>query len=152
MSELLTRSGNQRGKKINDFIFKIEKDISKGMRVPVTIYATDNLISKMVSDRTIDQAANVSTLPGVRQNVVVLPDGHEGYGFPVGGVAALDLEEGVISPGGVGYDINCGVRLLRTSLTEKDTKPKIKDVVNQLFRSIPLGVGREGSIKLSKSE
>src|ERR687887_675671 len=152
MSELLTKSGNHRVRKINDFIFQIEKDTSKGMRVPVTIYATDNLISKMVTDRTIDQAANVSTLPGVRKHVVVLPDGHEGYGFPVGGVAALDLEEGVISPGGVGYDINCGVRLLRTGLTEAYIRPKIKDVINELFRSIPLGVGKEGSIKLSKPE
>ena len=151
MSELLTKSGNHRVKKINDFIFRIEKDSSKGMKVPVTIYATDNLISKMVSDRTIDQAANVSTLPGVTKNVVVLPDGHEGYGFPVGGVAALDLEEGVISPGGVGYDINCGVRLLSTSLSEKDVKPNIKDLVNELFRSIPSGVGSQGSVKLTES-
>jgi tRNA-splicing ligase RtcB (3'-phosphate/5'-hydroxy nucleic acid ligase) len=151
MSELLTKSGNHRVRKINDFIFQIEKDISKGMRVPVTIYATDNLISKMVTDRTIDQAANVSTLPGVRKRVVVLPDGHEGYGFPVGGVAALDLEEGVISPGGVGYDINCGVRLLATSLIEKDVKPKIKDLVNELFRSIPSGLGSQGAVKLTES-
>ena len=151
MSELLTKSGNHRVKKINDFTFKIEKDSSKGMNVPVTIYATDNLISKMVSDRTIDQAANVSTLPGVTKNVVVLPDGHEGYGFPVGGVAALDLEEGVISPGGVGYDINCGVRLLSTTLSEKDVKPNIKDLVNELFRSIPSGVGSQGSVKLTES-
>ena len=151
MSELLTKSGNHRVKKISDFIFKIEKDSTKGMNVPVTIYATDNLISKMVSDRTIDQAANVSTLPGVTKNVVVLPDGHEGYGFPVGGVAALDLEEGVISPGGVGYDINCGVRLLSTSLSEKDVKPNIKDLVNELFRSIPSGVGSQGSVKLTES-
>jgi tRNA-splicing ligase RtcB len=151
MSELLTKSGNHRVKKINDFTFKIEKDSSKGMNVPVIIYATDNLISKMVSDRTIDQAANVSTLPGVTKNVVVLPDGHEGYGFPVGGVAALDLEEGVISPGGVGYDINCGVRLLSTSLSEKDVKPNIKDLVNELFRSIPSGLGSQGSVKLTES-
>jgi tRNA-splicing ligase RtcB (3'-phosphate/5'-hydroxy nucleic acid ligase) len=151
MSELLTKRGNHRIKKINDFIFQIEKDVSKGMRVPVTIYATDNLISKMVTDRTIDQAANVSTLPGVRKHVVVLPDGHEGYGFPVGGVAALDLEEGVISPGGVGYDINCGVRLLATSLVEKDVKSKIKDLVNELFRSIPSGLGSQGAVKLTES-
>src|SRR6185295_3840960 len=109
-----------------------------GMKVPVTIYANESLISKMVTDRTIDQAANVATLPGVIKHVVVLPDGHEGYGFPVGGVAATDIEEGVISPGGVGYDINCGVRLVRTALTEKDIRSKIKDIVNELFTSIPL--------------
>jgi tRNA-splicing ligase RtcB (3'-phosphate/5'-hydroxy nucleic acid ligase) len=152
MSELLTKSGNHRVRKINEFEFKIEKDISKGMKVPVTIYATDNLISKMITDRTIDQAVNVSTLPGVKKHIVVLPDGHEGYGFPVGGVAALDLEGGVISPGGVGYDINCGVRLIRTSLIEKDIRPKVKDLVNELFRSIPSGLGSAGAIKLTKSE
>ena len=96
MSDLLTKSGSHRVRKVNDFEFRIEKDPSKGMKVPVTIYATDNLVSKMVADRTVDQAANVSTLPGVRKHVVVLPDGHEGYGFPVGGVAALDLEEGLV--------------------------------------------------------
>ena len=90
MSELLTKSGNHRVRKINEFEFKIEKDISKGMKVPVTIYATDNLISKMITDRTIDQAVNVSTLPGVKKHIVVLPDGHEGYGFPVGGVVDSD--------------------------------------------------------------
>jgi tRNA-splicing ligase RtcB (3'-phosphate/5'-hydroxy nucleic acid ligase) len=84
--------------------------------------------------------------------VVVLPDGHEGYGFPVGGVAATDVEKGVIRPGGVGYDINCGVRLIRTNLTESDLLPRLKNVVNELFKSIPSGVGSEGSVKLSKSE
>ena len=152
MSELITKNGNHRVRKINDFEFTIEKDKSKGMNVPVTIYANDSLISKMVTDRTIDQAVNVSTLPGVRKHVVVLPDGHEGYGFPVGGVAATDLEQGIISPGGVGYDINCGVRLIRTGLVESDLRPKLKDLINGLFGSIPLGVGSEGTIKLEKSE
>ncbi|NWG37456.1 RtcB family protein [Nitrososphaera sp.] len=132
--------------------FRIDPDASRGMKVPVTIYANESLLSKMVTDRTIDQAANVATLPGVRKHVVVLPDGHEGYGFPVGGVAATDVEEGVISPGGVGYDINCGVRLVRTNLTEKDLRPKLKDLVNELFRSIPSGVGSEGAIRLTRSE
>ena len=105
----------------------------------------------MVTDRTVDQAANVATLPGIKKHVIVLPDGHEGYGFPVGGVAT-DLEKGVISPGGVGYDINCGVRLIKTDLTEHDVRPRIKDLVNQLFKSVPLGVGSEGAIKLTKTE
>jgi tRNA-splicing ligase RtcB (3'-phosphate/5'-hydroxy nucleic acid ligase) len=152
MSELLTRSGNYRVKKIGDFQFQIEKDEAKKMNVPVTIYADDNLISKMIMDRTIDQAVNVSTLPGVKKHVVVLPDGHEGYGFPVGGVAATDLEEGVISPGGVGYDINCGVRLIKTNLTERDLRPKLKDLINELFRAIPSGLGSEGAIKLTRSQ
>jgi tRNA-splicing ligase RtcB len=122
------------------------------MRVPVIIYADDQLLEKMMSDRTIDQAINVSTLPGIQQNAVVLPDGHEGYGFPVGGVAAMDAEEGMISPGGVGYDINCGVRLLRTNLKEKDVRPKLQELVTDLFNSIPSGVGSKGAIKLSSSQ
>lgn len=152
MNEIVTRSGNHRIRKVSDLEYRIDPNPDKGMKVPVTIYANESLITKMATDRTIDQAANVATLPGVMKHVVVLPDGHEGYGFPVGGVAATDIEEGVISPGGVGYDINCGVRLVRTNLTESDLRPKLKELVNELFRSIPSGVGSEGSIKLSKPE
>ena len=152
MSDLLTKSGNHRVRKISDLIFQVEKNESKGMKVPVTIYANDNLISTMITDRTIDQATNVATLPGVIKHVVVLPDGHEGYGFPVGGVAATDFEEGVVSPGGVGYDINCGVRLIRTGLNEAELRPRLKDLVNELFKSIPTGVGSEGAFKLARSE
>ena len=149
MSEYATRGG-LKVRKVGEREFKIDPD--RGMKVPVTIYANEALVSKMVMDRTIDQAANVATLPGVRKHVVVLPDGHEGYGFPVGGVAATDAEEGVISPGGVGYDINCGVRLVRTNLMESDLRPRLKDVVNDLFKSIPSGVGSEGAVRLTKSE
>lgn len=152
MSDLVTRIGNHKVTKINDFEFRVEMDRSKGMNVPVTIYANDDLISKMITDRTIHQATNVSTLPGAKKHVVVLPDGHEGYGFPVGGVAATDAQEGVISPGGVGYDINCGVRLIRTGLSERDLKPRLKELVNELFKSIPSGVGSSGKIKLTKAE
>ena len=139
-------------KKIGNLTYKIEKDKTIGMNVPVIIYANEKLLEKMMSDRTIRQAVNVSTIPGTVQNVVVLPDGHEGYGFPVGGVAAMDAEEGMISPGGVGYDINCGVRLLRTNLTEQDVRPKLKELVVDLFNSVPSGVGSKGAIKLSNSQ
>lgn len=152
MNKIITKHGNHVIEKLNEFEFKINVDDSKKMNVPVTIYADDNLILKMSEDRTLDQAVNVSTLPGVRKHVVVLPDGHEGYGFPVGGVAATDMEEGVISPGGVGYDINCGVRLLRSNLNVNQVKPHLKDLVNELFNSIPSGVGSEGAIKLTRSE
>src|ERR687890_370440 len=152
MNKIITKRGNHVIEKLNEFEFKINVDNSKRMNVPVTIYADDNLILKMSEDRTLDQAVNVTTLPGVRKHVVVLPDGHEGYGFPVGGVAATDLEQGIISPGGVGYDINCGVRLIRTGLVERDLRPKLKDLVNGLFSSIPSGVGSEGTVKLTKSE
>jgi len=139
-------------KKIGNMEYRVEADSNRGMKVPVTIYADEALMQKMMTDRTITQAINVSTLPGVQKHVVVLPDGHEGYGFPVGGVAAMDAEEGMISPGGVGYDINCGVRLIRTNLHEKDVRPKLKDLVTELFNSIPSGVGSKGAVKLSFSE
>ena len=121
-------------------------------RSPVKIYANQALLDKMLTDRTIMQARNVSSIPGIVGHSVVLPDGHEGYGFPVGGVAAMDAEEGMISPGGVGYDINCGVRLLRSNLTEEAVRAKLKDLVTDLFSSIPSGVGSKGAVKLSHSE
>ena len=152
MRNLITRVGNHEVVKEGDFRYVVKRDESKGMMVPVTIYADDSLISKMALDRTIDQAANVATLKGVVKHVVVLPDGHEGYGFPVGGVAGMDLEEGVISPGGVGYDINCGVRLIRTNLREKEVRPKLKDLVNELFKAIPSGVGSSSPRKVTGSE
>ncbi|MDC8437658.1 MAG: RtcB family protein [Candidatus Nitrosotenuis sp.] len=139
-------------KKIGDMQYRIEADSSKGMKVPVTIYADEQLISKMMTDRTLMQAMNVATIPGIQGHSVVLPDGHEGYGFPVGGVAAMDAEEGMISPGGVGYDINCGVRLLRMNLSEKDIRPKLKELVTDLFNSIPSGVGSKGAVKLNYSQ
>src|SRR5213594_4744397 len=122
------------------------------MNVPVTIYADQNLVSKMALDRTIDQAANVATLTGVKKHVVVLPDGHEGYGFPVGGVAGMDVETGVISPGGVGYDINCGVRLVRTNLVEEQVRPVLSELVDTIFNLVPSGLGSKGQIKLSTME
>jgi len=139
-------------KKTGQLMYKIERDSSQGMRVPVTIYANENLLEKMMLDRTIRQAINVSSIPGIVGSSVVLPDGHEGYGFPVGGVAAMDAEEGMISPGGVGYDINCGVRLLRTGLKENEVRPKLKDLVTDLFNSVPSGVGSKGAIKLNQSQ
>lgn len=139
-------------KKIGENQYQIDADSNLGMKVPVRIYADDQLLSKMLSDRTIKQARNVASIPGILGQSVVLPDGHEGYGFPVGGVAAMDAEEGMISPGGVGYDINCGVRLLRSNLTEDLVRSKLKDLVTDLFSSIPSGVGSKGAVRLSYSE
>ena len=139
-------------KKVGPTQYVIEPDSINKMRVPIKIYANDDLLSKMMSDRTIKQAANVASIPGIVSHGIVLPDGHEGYGFPVGGVAAMDAKEGMISPGGVGYDINCGVRLLRTNLTESELRPKLKDLVTDLFNSIPSGVGSKGAIKLNPSQ
>ena len=139
-------------KKVGDMEHVISPDRENGMRVPVRIFASDGLVKKMLSDRTIWQATNVASMPGIVGHGAVLPDGHEGYGFPVGGVAAMDAEEGMISPGGVGYDINCGVRLLRTNLTESDLRPKLKQLVVDLFNSVPSGVGSKGTINLSRSQ
>jgi len=139
-------------KKIGENQYQIDADSNSGMKVPVRIYADEPLLQKMLSDRTIMQAKNVSSIPGIVGQSIVLPDGHEGYGFPVGGVAAMDAEEGMISPGGVGYDINCGVRLLRSNLTEKNVRSKLKELVTDLFSSIPSGVGSKGSVKLTPSQ
>jgi tRNA-splicing ligase RtcB (3'-phosphate/5'-hydroxy nucleic acid ligase) len=138
--------------KVDEVRYRIEPTAREGMKVPVTIYSNEDLISKMQTDRTIDQAVNVTYLPGVKKHVIVLPDGHEGYGFPIGGVAATDFDTGVISPGGVGYDINCGVRLVRTNLHEKDIRPKLKELVRELFVAVPSGLGSRGAINLSSTE
>ncbi len=139
-------------RKIGENQYQIDADSNLGMKVPVRIYADEPLMQKMLSDRTIMQARNVASIPGIVGHSVVLPDGHEGYGFPVGGVAAMDAEEGMISPGGVGYDINCGVRLLRSNLTEDIVRSKLKELVTDLFSSIPSGVGSKGAVKLTHSE
>ena len=130
----------------------IEPDPASGRIAPVRIFADDALLQKMLTDRTIGQACNVASMPGIVGHGVVLPDGHEGYGFPVGGVAAMDEKEGMISPGGVGYDINCGVRLLRTDLTEDDMRPRVKNLITDLFNTIPSGVGSKGAVRLTRSE
>ncbi|MDG6996170.1 MAG: RtcB family protein [Nitrososphaerota archaeon] len=138
--------------KIGDVEYRIDAAARQGMQVPVTIYANETLISKMETDRTIDQAVNVTHLPGVRKHMIVLPDGHEGYGFPIGGVAATDFDNGVISPGGVGYDINCGVRLIRTNLSEKEARPHLRELVKEIFRAVPSGLGNTGALNLTTQQ
>jgi len=135
-------------KKVGEMEHVIEPTPENGMRVPVRILADGELLAKMMRDRTILQATNVAAMPGIVGSCVVLPDGHEGYGFPVGGVAAMDAGDGMISPGGVGYDINCGVRLLRTGLSERAVRERLKDAVLDLFNTIPSGVGSKGALRL----
>ncbi|MEM2871158.1 MAG: RtcB family protein [Candidatus Caldarchaeum sp.] len=127
--------------KIANNTWRIPTTYRKDMKVPVIIYSSEKLLEKMKTDRTLEQAVNVASLPGIVKQAVVLPDAHEGYGFPIGGVAAMDATEGVISPGGVGYDINCGVRLMVTNLTVDDVRPRITDLVNTVFRNVPAGLG-----------
>jgi len=126
--------------KVNDYTWRIPK-YKPGMRVSGIVFANKELLEKMQTDRTLEQCANVAHLPGIYKYSITLPDGHEGYGFPIGGVAATDYEEGVISPGGVGYDINCGVRLLTTNLSEKDIRPILAQLTNAIFENVPCGLG-----------
>ncbi len=137
-------------KKINDFIWEIPKEGK--MNTPGRIYTTETMLSKIRQDNSAQQVINVAQLPGIINYSFAMPDVHWGYGFPIGGVAAFDIDSGVISPGGVGYDINCGVRLLRTDLSKKDIENKIKNIVYKLFNYIPSGVGSKGKLKVSNSE
>ncbi len=139
-------------KQIDNVRWEISQDYKRGMRVPVRIYADAELFNEMRRDLTLEQAVNVSFLQGIYKYAIALPDGHQGYGFPIGGVAATDAETGVISPGGVGYDINCGVRLLRTDLDKKDVEPKLRELVDALFRNIPSGLGSKGKMRLTHAQ
>ncbi len=139
--------------KIDDYRWRIPKPYKQGMRVAGIIYADERMIEDIRRDKAAEQVANVAFLPGVVKHSLAMPDIHWGYGFPIGGVAATDIAEGgVISPGGVGFDINCGIRLMRTALTEAEIKPRMKDLVYALFNDIPAGVGSKGDIKVSAAE
>lgn len=142
--------------KIQDNIFEIpaqkkiirvrDKITTFNMNVPARVYANNYLIEKIKKDKTLDQLTNIACLPGIQKYALGLSDSHQGYGFNIGGVAATLQDEGAVSPGGVGYDINCGVRLLRTDLEDKDVTPKIKSILNALFHNVPSGVGSSGKI------
>jgi tRNA-splicing ligase RtcB len=139
-------------RRVNDFLWEIPMSVRDDMRVPASVFALEELIGEITQDRTLDQLMNVATLPGIQKTAIVMPDGHEGYGFPIGGVAATDINNGVISPGGIGYDINCGVRLLTSSTFYDDVKGKMGELAHEMSRMIPKGVGRGGDIKLSLEE
>ena len=136
-------------KKINEYTWEIPK--TGEMRVPAQIYTSSRLLENVKRDRTLQQARNVACLPGIQRTAYVMPDAHQGYGFPIGGVAAFDMDNGIISPGGVGYDINCGVRLLRTDYSERDIHEKRKQLLAEIFREVPAGVGKGGITRLSRN-
>lgn len=139
--------------RVESCIWRLPTSFDRDMNVPVLIFASEDLLPKMLEDETIYQAVNVTKLPGILKHVCVLPDGHAGYGFPIGGVGATDYEEGVISPGGVGYDINCGVRLMVTNLDEKDVRPRIQELINAIFRNVPSGLGsRRKDFQVTRNE
>jgi tRNA-splicing ligase RtcB (3'-phosphate/5'-hydroxy nucleic acid ligase) len=135
-------------RKVDDNTWEIPKQ--GDMRVPAVVYASERLLRDIRRDLTLGQARNVACLPGIRKMSYVMPDAHQGYGFPIGGVAAFDLDEGVISPGGVGYDINCGVRLLATGYRENDIAARRKELLAEIFKEVPAGVGKGGAKKLSR--
>ncbi len=138
--------------KIDDYRWKIPETYKAGMRVPGLIYASKEMLESIREEQTPEQVANVAFLPGIIGYSLAMPDIHWGYGFPIGGVAAMEVKDGVVSPGGVGYDINCGVRLLRTSLNEAEVRPRIGQLINALFHNVPSGLGSEGKIKVSQKE
>jgi len=133
--------------KISDFLWEIPK--SGQMNVPGRVYASEKMLGAIREDKALEQVINVAHLPGILKYSIAMPDIHWGYGFPIGGVAAMDVKNGVISPGGVGYDINCGVRLMRTNLVEEEVRPKLRELVTRLFSNVPCGVGEGGNVKLS---
>jgi tRNA-splicing ligase RtcB len=140
--------------KIEQNIYEIppEKIGKFQMKVPVHVYANKYILNKIQEDRTLDQIRNVACLKGIKKHAIALSDAHQGYGFCIGGVAATDIENGMISPGGVGYDINCGVRLLRTNLSADDLEPKIRELLDLVFQNIPSGIGSKGKLSLRKNE
>ncbi len=138
--------------RIDDYRWEIPKTYKPGMRVPGLVFADEKMMRHIQGEQSLEQVANVAFLPGIVGRSLAMPDIHWGYGFPIGGVAATRVADGVISPGGVGFDINCGVRLLRTNLTEGEVKPKIERLLSDLFVNVPSGLGSEGKIRLRGNE
>ena len=122
------------------------------MNVPLKIFASEKILEKIKEDDSIQQGINVACMPGIQKQSIMMSDAHLGYGFSVGGVAAFDAENGCISPGGIGFDINCGVRLMTSNLNKKDVEPKIKELLDTLFENIPCGVGKNSELRLDNDE
>ena len=127
--------------RIDEWRWRIPATAKPGMRVPAIIFADEKLMEQIRHDKSLEQAANAAMLPGIVRASYAMPDIHQGYGLPIGGVVATLPDTGVVTPGGVGYDINCGVRLLRTDLTKSEVMPRLKELVNALFAEVPSGVG-----------
>src|SRR6516165_905378 len=129
--------------KLDDYRWLVPRTFKPGMLTDALIYTDENLLKDLLKDLSLEQAINVAHLPGIVGRSLAMPDIHQGYGFPIGGVAATRLRDGVVSPGGVGFDINCGVRLLASGLEREAILPHLRELVNQLFRDIPSGAGAE---------
>src|SRR5881275_413507 len=137
---------------LDEYRYRIPRNKDAGMRTDVLVFSSRALVDQLRKDQSLTQAMNVATLPGIVGSSLAMPDIHQGYGFPIGGVAATDWQHGVVSPGGVGFDINCGVRLMRTSMAADEARPKLRDAINQIFRDIPCGTGGGGPIELKPAE
>src|SRR5271155_5245957 len=138
-------------RKIDDYRWELPR--RGGMRVPGLVFASEKLLGKIERERVAEQVGNVAHLPGIVGYSMAMPDAHWGYGFPVGGVAATDVDaDGVISPGGIGFDISCGVRLLRSDLLQADVQPKFSKLMDALYHAAPSGVGVEGQLRLKQAE
>src|SRR3972149_8530070 len=151
MPEILKKDASSILTKVNDYTWDIPITYKPGMRVPGRIFMTSRLRGSLEHE-TLEQTANVATLPGIQKYSMAMPDAHSGYGFPIGGVAAFDRDTGIISPGGVGYDINCGVRIIKTDLTVDEVRPRMKELIGLLFHDIPSGVGSKRKLRASDRE
>ena len=143
---------NMHLERIDDYRWLIPRTYKSGMLTDTVVYASERLLEAIRRDQSLEQAANVAMLPGIVGRALAMPDIHQGYGFPIGGVASVDEQHGVVSPGGVGFDINCGVRLLSSNLTLKEVKPKLRELVHQLFRDIPSGTGQSSRLKTTPAD
>lgn len=139
-------------RQVDEYVWELPQDFRDDMRVPARLFGDAELFDAAFRDRTVEQLINTSTLPGLVKYVLAMPDFHQGYGFPIGGVAAMRLDTGVISPGGVGYDVNCGVRLLGTHLERDEVAPYLQDLTASLYRACPSGVGGKGRVRVSERE
>src|SRR5213593_4544994 len=136
--------------RVGPYLWRIPRDAVAGMRVPALVVADDALMRQIRTDAALAQLANGATLPGIVRAAMAMPDIHQGYGLPVGGVVATDVRSGVVSPGAIGFDINCGVRLLRTGLEASAVADRMETLVEALYAAVPTGVGGRGSVNLDQ--
>jgi tRNA-splicing ligase RtcB len=138
--------------KISDWLWEIPKDFRSDMLVPARVYASEKMLTESFKDRSLEQLVNVATLPGIQKYALAMPDMHEGYSSPIGGVAAISTQDGIISPGMAGYDLNCGVRLLKSDYSEKEIKPYLEKLATKIYKEVPSGLGRGRQLKFSNPE
>ena len=137
---------------LSDYVWELPQHYDARMRVPARIYGNESIFDMAFRDKSVEQLINVAMLPGIVKYAMAMPDVHQGYGFPIGGVAAFRYDEGIVSPGGVGYDINCGVRMLTSHIDYEDIQPYLKDLTTAIYKRCPSGVGGHGAVRLSAKD